>query len=143
VIVEYGPGTGPITRHILSKMSKNSKLILIETNKYLADRLRKLNDPRVYIFNDSAENIKEILKKCNEKKIDYIISGIPFSRIRERDKKRILKKSHEVLKDNGMFLVYQVSYHIVKYLKSLKFKSIKKGFELLNVPPLCVVEAVK
>ncbi|MDD4466984.1 MAG: rRNA adenine N-6-methyltransferase family protein, partial [Candidatus Pacebacteria bacterium] len=64
IIVEYGPGTGIFTEYLLSKMNKDSKLIFIEKNKNLSFFLKnKFKDKRLRIFNDSAENIKDILKK--------------------------------------------------------------------------------
>lgn len=140
VIVEYGPGTGVFTRYLLEKMNSESKLILIETNEYFASLLRKINDPRVFVFNDSAENIQDILSKCNEDSVDYVISGIPFSYFDEEVKNKIIKNTRNILSEKGKFLVYVCLNGIKKPLKQ-HFRSVKTDFELLNIPPLVIFEA--
>lgn len=140
VIVEYGPGNGVFSKFILKKMNPQSKLILIERNKDFVLMLNKIKDPRIFIFNDSAEKVKIILEKCNEKKSDYIISGIPFSLLGKKKKKEIIKNTKDVLNKKGKFLVYQFSGHVKKYLKQY-FKVVNFDFEILNIPPLLIFEA--
>ena len=36
-IVEYGPGVGTITAHILARMSPNTRLVVFEMNEDLSD----------------------------------------------------------------------------------------------------------
>lgn len=141
IIVEYGPGTGVFTKFILKKINYQSKLILIERNKDFVSMLKKIKDPRVFVFNDSAENVKRILKECKENTVDYIISGIPFSLIREDKKKKIIKNTKEVLAEHGKFLVYQFSSHVKKYLQYY-FRVVNSDFELFNIPPLFIFEAL-
>ena len=142
VIVEYGPGTGVFTKILLQRMSPDSKLILIETNGDMISILKRINDSRVFIFNDTAENVEVILKKCGEEKADYIISGIPFSFIKKDKKHEILGNTRKVLSNNGKFLVYQFTLTIVGYLRKY-FNKISYDFVLLNVPPLFIFIAVK
>ena len=107
VIVEYGPGTGVFTKILLERMSPDSKLILIETNKDMISVLKRIEDPRVFIFNDTAENVEDILLQCGEETADYVISGIPFSFINKEKKHEILGNTRKVLSNNGRFLVPQ------------------------------------
>lgn len=76
VIVEFGMGHGNITRAILRKLSPDSKLYAFEVNEEFCDHVRtSLQDERLEIVNDGAEN----LKKHVHQKIDSVISSIPFS----------------------------------------------------------------
>ncbi|MBI3336835.1 hypothetical protein HYZ98_04720, partial [Candidatus Peregrinibacteria bacterium] len=62
VIVEYGPGTGVISKPILERMRPDAKLILIETNPELVQMLKEtMQDPRVIVVQGSAENVRNIL----------------------------------------------------------------------------------
>ncbi|MCK5557186.1 MAG: hypothetical protein KAJ01_02330, partial [Candidatus Hydrogenedentes bacterium] len=79
VIVEYGPGTGVFSKFILRRMSPESKLILVEINSEFCEILRRINDTRIHVFQDSAEDVGRILKECGENAADHIISGVPFS----------------------------------------------------------------
>lgn len=50
VVVEYGPGDGAYTRHLLNKMTHQSRLIAIEINKHFEAQLRKIDDDRFIII---------------------------------------------------------------------------------------------
>jgi len=142
VIVEYGPGTGVFTRALLRKMDPDSKLIVIETNPNMISLLKEIKDHRVYIFNDSAENVEDILNHCGEETADYIISGIPFSFIKKDKKHLIVGNTQRVLSDDGTFLVYQFTLAVLGYLRKY-FNKISYDFVLLNIPPIIIFEAVK
>ena len=142
VIAEYGPGTGAFTKHLLKRMNPESKLILIETNKHFVSLLRNIDDPRVFVFNDNAENIQDILNKCNENNVDYIVSGIPFSRFDYGIRDNIIKNTRDTLSEHGKFLVYVFLNGFKKPLKQ-HFDSVKTDFSLFNIPPLFIFEAVK
>jgi len=94
------------------------------------------------LFNESASNVKEILKKENVKRADYIISGIPFSHFDKKLRNKILRATKGILNTDGKFFAYQCSWILKKYLDR-NFDSVKLGFEPLNIPPLFIFEAVK
>ena len=142
IIVEYGPGTGAFTKYLLEKMNQDSKLIIIETNKEFVENLNKINDSRLIVIYGSAENIQSILKANNIAKVDYIISGIPFSFLKKPAVINIIKQSKDILDDDGGFFIYQVSAKIEKHLKEF-FPHVSKDFVLNNIPPLHVYEARK
>ncbi len=142
IIVEYGPGTGIFTKYILDKMSHDSKLIAVETNEDFVNKLREIDDFRLIVINGSAENIKEILNRLEIKEVSYIISGIPFSFLKESIVMNIIRQSNDILDNNGGFFIYQVSSKIEKYLKKF-FPNVSKDFALNNLPPLYIYEARK
>ncbi len=142
VIVEYGPGTGVFTKFILKNTTPDSRLIAIETNPRFVGLLENLNDQRLTIVNDKAENIKKVLRNLGIKKIDYLISGIPFSYIKDEIKSKLIKDSYDSLSEEGKFLIYQYSLHIKKYLKDY-FNSINSRIQILNFPTMFIMEAVK
>jgi phospholipid N-methyltransferase len=143
IIIEYGPGSGVFSKYMLKKMSKDSRLILIELNKnFVAILQNKLRDARVHIFNDSAENVLNVLEAVEEPGADYIISGIPFSFINPQTKNRILFNTYVALKSGGKFLAYQHSNHLKNFLKH-HFDAVRSQYEIRNIPPLCITEALK
>jgi phospholipid N-methyltransferase len=152
LIVEYGPGTGAFTLPLLRNMDENSKLIAIERNPNFCRYLNKhIQDPRLLIFQESAENVLDILKTCNGSKdlqADYIISGIPFSFLPRHTKTEILRNSHAALKTGGKFLAYQNFFQfqfpeILKYPVEGIFHNVRTQYVLPNLPPMMVLEAVK
>lgn len=146
VFVEYGPGTGVFTRYLLNKISQDSRLILIERNKNFVTLLQEIKDPRVQLFHDTAENVLKALELTHVRDADYILSGIPFSFFTVEIKNRILKNTHQALKEGGKFLAYQTFFQLPNHLQTHLhqfFKTVKTEYQLLNVPPMRLYEATK
>lgn len=142
VIIEYGPGTGVISRALLEKMTADSRLILIEINREFVHELNKIDDRRLQVVEGDVQHIRTILDEAGVGQVDYIISGIPFSFIDAGTKNKILEVSRDVLKPDGKFLAYQTSKHLLPYLSSY-FPYVATEYEWLNIPPLCCYEARK
>lgn len=140
VIVEYGPGTGVFAEFLLERMPTESKLIMIETNPAFCEMLKRFEDPRVHVFNDSAENVRDVLTQCDENSADCIISGIPFTLLGERSRKSVLENTCSVLTENGRFFVYQYSAFLRKHLRD-HFGRVTVDIRLLNIPPMFIFEA--
>src|SRR5512139_902978 len=62
LVVELGPGTGGTTRALLRAMPADAKLLAIELEPRFAAILREMNDPRLIVFEGSAEQISEALR---------------------------------------------------------------------------------
>ena len=135
VFVEYGPGVGGITAEVLRRMHPDAILIAIEMNPDFVSYLgRAIPDPRLKVVEGSAESVDEILRRFGRDSADYIISGIPFSTIPAAVRERILRKTCDVLKPRGAFLVYQFSTRVFADLKRI-FGYVGRKFEPLNVLP--------
>ncbi len=150
LILEYGPGTGNFTNTLLKNMEDHARLIAIERNSDFCRILKKsIHDPRLALFQDSAENVLDILKSCNgagELKADYIISGIPFSLLPRKRKMDLLKNTHSALKKGGKFLAYQAFFQVPDILKNPLeeiFGEVQTRYFLFALPPLLILEAVK
>lgn len=144
VIVEYGPGTGVFTEHIASEMTGDSRLVLIESNEAFVEKLRQQfgHDDRVAVHLERAENVERVLDAVGEAAADYVISGIPFSFLNDNVKHDLLQRTHEILDDDGKFLVYQNYNHMEKPLRR-HFGRVHKEYEILNLPPMFAYEAMK
>jgi len=141
-IIEYGPGTGVFADHLLSHMTDNSRLIMIELNAAFADKLKENEDPRVSVHEASATEVEAIAGEYGITKADYILSGIPFSFLQDEEKHQILEASHRLLKPGGFFLAYQTSSHLKKPLEQ-HFSEVHTTYEFRNIPPMCIYEARK
>ena len=67
VIIELGSGTGVITKEIINRMSKNSKLICFETNISFYNDLKEKFKDNICLINDSAENMEIHLTKMKRR----------------------------------------------------------------------------
>lgn len=141
ILVEYGPGTGVITKAILQRMSPKSRLIAIEKNEGLFLYLKKIIDSRLQVINGDVLNVNILLKNfLKNKKADYVISGIPFSMYKKEDRAESIKKTRSILTKDGRFILYQFSPIVRRHLTG-QFTNIKTSFELINIPPLFIMEA--
>jgi phospholipid N-methyltransferase len=135
VIVEYGPGVGGITAEVLRRLRADAILIAIEMNPDFVGYLRgTIKDKRLQVVHGSAAQVEEILRRFGYTRVDYIISGIPFSTIPATLREEILRKTRDALEPGGAFLVYQFSTRVLRDLTRI-FGYVGRRFELLNVLP--------
>ena len=114
LILEYGAGHGNITKSILAKMGEHDRLFALEVNAEFCDVLNKIDDKRLTIINDAAQNIDHYVAE----KVDCIISTIPISLIPNPIVSEILAKSYQLLKTDGaMSQILYSTYHLSKFKK--------------------------
>lgn len=134
-IVEYGPGVGTITAHILARMSPNTRLVVFEMNEDFVRYLkRSFPDPRLHVVHGSAENVQRELDRLKLDGADYIISGIPFTTMPVELREKIMGQSREALRPGGAVLVYQFTRAVLPYLQT-HFNRIHQDYEPRNILP--------
>lgn len=134
-IVEYGPGVGTISNHILGRMSPQARLIVFEMNEDFVDYLRRaFPDPRLHVVHGSAENVGRELARLQLDGADYIISGIPYTTMPEQLRGKIMRESREALNPGGAVLVYQFTRAVLPYLRTY-FNQVYQDFEPFNILP--------
>jgi phospholipid N-methyltransferase len=133
--VEYGPGVGTISRHILSRMHKDARLLVIELNRDFVDYLRRsIDDPRLIVHHGSAADVGRIMEELGWPGFDYGFSGIPFSTLPPPLRDDILSKTRECMQPGGEFLVFQFSNRVMPHLQQT-FDRVEKDFEFRNILP--------
>lgn len=138
VIIEYGPGTGSFSKEIIKRKKDNTIFIMIEINKEFYNILNKELEfkKNVILLNESAEDIDSILEKNNISKIDYIVSGLPFTSLPKKVTDCILTKTNVVL-GKGKFITFQ--YSKVKEKLFTNYFDIDRIIRVnKNVPPAYV-----
>lgn len=157
LIVEFGPGGGCFTRHLLKKLHPDAKLVAIDLNDEFIDVLKKdkelMEHPQFELVHDSVENAVEILKKLGHgdgnNQVDAIISGVPFAFFEEPLRRSIIKAAKSILKENANILIYQFFPPVVwkgkplAYYLSEQLDLVGRSFQLPNIPPLYVYESRK
>jgi phospholipid N-methyltransferase len=138
LVVELGAGDGAVTDHILKCLGPESKLLIFELNKSFEDELKRFHDDRVEVIFDSAEFIGDHLKRLGiNKKVDFIISSLPFVVLPEEVVESVLHSCMEHLNENGFFIQYHYST-AAKKLYTKRFKHVQTEFVLMNLPPAFV-----
>jgi len=133
--VEFGPGTGEFTRSILRHLPLEATLIAIESEEGLASHLREsIEDRRLTVHTGSATDACSILGSDATGKVDYVLSGLPFSALEKSDRARIVAGAAQLLKDDGEFMAYQVRRTIEPCLVR-GFAWMERRRAWLNMPP--------
>lgn len=107
-IVEYGPGTGVVTRHILKKIEevgKGTRYFAIELNSKLVKQLRK-EFPGVQIYEDSVENVKHICEQEGIEQVDAVVSGLPWAIFPKELQDKLMDATLSILKPGGQFVTF-------------------------------------
>ncbi len=135
LFVEYGPGVGTFTEHVLRRMAPDATLITIDTNQDFTDYLsRKFTDSRLRAITGSAADVRQIIADCGFEQADYILSGIPFSTLPPGVGPAIAQATSEAIRPGGAFLVYQFNPKVRDFIAP-HFDRIDRGMEWINVPP--------
>jgi phospholipid N-methyltransferase len=134
-IVEYGPGVGTITSHILARMLPQARLVVFELNSdFVAYLMRSYPDGRLHVVHGSAEMVKRELLRRKLSGADYIISGIPYTTMPPRLRETIMRESRAALNPGGAVLVYQFTASVLPYLRT-HFRQVRQDFEPRNILP--------
>lgn len=140
-IIEYGPGTGVFTDKLIKRKKQDTLLILLEYNKEFCKQLEDKYDEydNILIINDSAENVDKYLEQYDIKKIDYVVSGLPFASLPKGVSDQILKKTRTILKRDGLFITFQYTLFKKEFISSY-FNEIKLERVVHNMPPAYVLK---
>ena len=138
-IVELGSGTGGTTRAILRAMPKHAKLLSIEINPHLHTMISNIEDKRLIAHLGNACELKEIVSMYGLDAPDVVISGIPFSTMKDSDGARVIEAISSLLAPNGRFVAYQVSKQVATLSRPFLGPE-RMVVELLNIPPMRVYQ---
>ena len=105
LFVEYGPGVGTFTEHVLNRMAPDATLIAIDTNADFTGYLRrKFADSRLFAVTGSAADVRDIMADCGFENADYVLSGLPFSTLPAGIGPKIAEQTAAALRPGGAFL---------------------------------------
>lgn len=141
-IIEYGAGNGVITKAILNSLPGDGKVVAIEINKELFSELTKIRDSRLDVFNEDILRVSKHLADLGLPRIDAVISGIPLSFLKSRQRKELIQNTSQNIAERGKFILYQTSLIILPVLKKY-FKKVTYKLELRNLPPYFIMVAEK
>ena len=135
LFIEYGPGVGTFTEHVLQRLRPDATLIAIDTNEDFTRYLRRrFADSRLFAITGSAADVGQIMADCGFEHADYALSGLPFSTLPPGLGPVIARETAAALRPGGAFLVYQFKPKVRDYLVPY-FSRIDRGFEWINIPP--------
>ena len=96
-VLEYGPGTGPFTPHVVKRLRADCRFLAIERNASLAGEF-KSRLPNVQLVQDSVENVRTICDRAGIDSVDCIVCGLPWAAFPDDLQKRLLDAMATVLR---------------------------------------------
>ncbi|HLL38412.1 MAG TPA: methyltransferase domain-containing protein [Rubrobacteraceae bacterium] len=131
-VVELGAGTGVYTEEVLKRLHPDARFFAFEVDSDLIATLNeRVEDRRLHVVNDSAENVGAYL---DDDKVDIIVSGLPFTSLPEPVKRNIFVEMSRVLSPDGVMVAIQYSTMAQRELKR-HFASVRRRVSPVNVPP--------
>jgi phosphatidylethanolamine/phosphatidyl-N-methylethanolamine N-methyltransferase len=134
-IVEIGSGTGGITRALLGTIAADARLVAVELNPALAERVARIDDPRLVVHCGSAEDLPVILRQHGCSPANAIVCGLPFSMVPRLRGMRILRALERSLAPGGDLVAYQIRDTLGRMIGS-RLVAIEETIEWLGIPPL-------
>lgn len=127
-VIEFGPGTGPVTLELLKQLPEDGQLTCFETNEKFCEQLEKVNDPRLRVINDDATNCEEYVEN-----LDCIVSGLPLAVFDKPKREEILK----ITRKSKKYIQLQYTPVLGRKIKNY-FSNVKIKFVPFNFPPAFV-----
>jgi phospholipid N-methyltransferase len=150
LVVELGPGTGAITKHIVEAMNNPAKLLGVELNSKFVEELQNQYCQSTFIC-DSASNLPAILKDRNLPLADVVLSGLPWAVFPESLQMEILTSVYNSMKDGGKFATFAYLQGLImpagiRFRKQLETQFSKVEISKVvwkNLPPAIVYRCQK
>ncbi|MGW3009228.1 class I SAM-dependent methyltransferase [Streptomyces sp. NPDC001219] len=119
-VLEVGAGTGSVTRVLLPRIPRGSRLDIVENNAQFAAHLRELvrgypqlreQQERVRVHNIGVEQL------ATDRRYDVIVSGLPFSNFAPRQVDDIMGRYFDLLRPGGTLTYF--SYCGSRWVRAL------------------------
>jgi len=128
VALEFGAGTGAITRALLDQLPPRATLLVFEINHSFFDCLqRTISDPRVVLIHASVENLESELRQRGIQRVDAVVSSLGLALMPEDQRHELFQQLSPFLHQRSVFTQYQ-------YIHGLQY--VKGRLRRLNLRPL-------
>lgn len=104
-VIEYGPGTGVCTAHIVSQIRPGSRFFAIEINPEFTHLLRR-RFPQVHVYQDNILQVEKLCDLEGVRDVDTIISSLPWAVASAAEQDQYLDAMFAVLKPGGRFTTF-------------------------------------
>jgi len=146
LVIEYGPGTGPMTMVLADSLPSGVRYLGIERDTHFHQLLEE-RFPYLEFHHGSVVDVAEILRDRDLPKARAIISGLPFASLPKDVQEAIARSTQEVLTEDGEFRTFQY-VHAYGLPAARRFREVMDRLfgsctrsqpVLRNVPPAYVL----
>lgn len=105
-LVELGPGTGAITRHVLAQVTPGVRFLAVDIDPAFCERLRQ-RYPALDCACASAADLPALLSARGWPSADHVVSGLPFASLPGAVSRAILAAVRDSVAPGGGFTTFQ------------------------------------
>ena len=154
-VVEFGPGTGAMTRPVLELLPAEATLLAFEINPRFCDYLRRtVSDPRLAVVCGSAERLPDELAVRGLRRVDAALSSLGLTTMEKPLRDIILRRLVDSMAPDGVFTQFQYLHGLLAYFQPSNghlerftalgfleryFREVSAELILLNIPPAIVL----
>ena len=130
-VLEFGPGTGVVTKAILATGISPHQLITLELANHFATELR-IHYPGILVIEGDAKNASALI---DGKTIHTVISSLPLRSLSKEDRDKILTEVSTLLASNGRFIQFTYALRDKHTYVPKDMTLIKSFIVWRNFPP--------
>jgi phosphatidylethanolamine/phosphatidyl-N-methylethanolamine N-methyltransferase len=139
LIIELGPGTGPVTQALIKRGVAPERLVLIEYDQAFCRLLRR-RFPRCRVVQGDAYNLAETLRDITDGPVAAVVSSLPLLTRPEPERMKLLDQAFKLMGAGGSFVqfTYGMASPVPKRAKDgglCPFAAEVSPAVWLNLPP--------
>lgn len=132
MVVELGPGTGPVTEALIERGVSPERLILVEYDPEFCSLLRR-RFPAAKVVQGDAYALGKTLANMVDEPLCAVVSGLPLMTRPLFTRLRLLKTALSMLRKGGPFV--QFTYAMTAPIPSRRHRGTASPRVWLNLPP--------
>jgi phosphatidylethanolamine/phosphatidyl-N-methylethanolamine N-methyltransferase len=136
LVVELGPGTGPVTRALIERGVPADQLALVEYDAAFC-RLLAQRFPDVRVIHGDAYRLSQTLAELSDRPIKAVVSSLPLLAQAPARRAALLSEAFAIMGSKGVFV--QFTYAVVSpaplHVGSLHLSATASAPIWLNLPP--------
>jgi phosphatidylethanolamine/phosphatidyl-N-methylethanolamine N-methyltransferase len=136
LIVELGPGTGPVTRSLIESGVARERLVLIEYDPGFCQLLRQRFAPAKVIHGD-AYDLPRTLAELAGEPIAAVVSSLPLLNQPPERREKLIGDAFALMGPSGLFVqfTYGLVSPIPREVCANRYAAVRSRPILLNLPP--------
>ena len=151
-VVEFGPGTGVMTRELLRRLAPDARLLAFEINpRFVRFLSEEIDDPRLEVVPVGAQRVEAELHSRGLDRADAVLSSLGLSLMPQSVVDDVLEAGSNVIGDWGVFTQYQYvhrmrvedgrpSYFDIARCLPQHFGHVDRRMIVRNLPPAFVYQ---